>query len=438
LVGSPFEQLNRFLPYQLSTRNAQPATSQPSDSEGGTESGEIRKIVWKGALDIARHYPLFGSGVETFAYSYYQFRPKEHNLVSEWDFLYNKAHNEYLNYAATTGFVGLGTYLLFVVAFVWWFIRMYPNLDNPNKSEYIILALFSGWLSILITNFFGFSVVPVALYFYLIPAVCFAISSPFTQGVNSRQPLRLPSDTASSAGRSNNVQKLLIFLIVISTFYILNFAFRYWRADTFYAKAYQLAKTGGYKDAYDNYHRAINFLPSEPLYRSDLSYTTAVLAVLAFGQNEATLAGQLAEEAILQDAVALNTSPANLNFWKTRTRTYSTLGILDPRFKQKAIEALLGAKKLAPTDAKIVYNLGLLYDQVGESEKAIETLKETVTLKSNYRDAYYALAIMYHESGKNQEAIAQLELILKQFSPDDQMIKDKIKEWKTENKKITE
>jgi putative inorganic carbon (hco3(-)) transporter len=60
----------------------------------------------KGAWELTKKYPLFGSGVETFAYSYYNVRPVEHNLVTEWDFLYNKAHNEFLNYAATTGFVG--------------------------------------------------------------------------------------------------------------------------------------------------------------------------------------------------------------------------------------------------------------------------------------------------------------------------------------------
>ncbi len=41
---------------------------------GGTESGEIRKIVWKGALEVFRNNSVFGTGVETFAYSYYNYR----------------------------------------------------------------------------------------------------------------------------------------------------------------------------------------------------------------------------------------------------------------------------------------------------------------------------------------------------------------------------
>ncbi|MFH0772739.1 MAG: O-antigen ligase family protein, partial [bacterium] len=72
--------------------------SRPLEIVGGiTESLDIRKIVWKGAWELGKQYPLFGTGVETFGYAYYSVRPQAHNLTSEWDYLYNKAHNEYLN-----------------------------------------------------------------------------------------------------------------------------------------------------------------------------------------------------------------------------------------------------------------------------------------------------------------------------------------------------
>src|SRR3990167_563227 len=107
--------------------------SQSVADEGGTESGKIRKIVWKGAIDIWRAYPIFGTGVETFAFAYPTFRPAEHNLVSEWEFIYNKAHNEYLNFAANTGSVGLAFYLLLVVIMLISFYKVYrASSDNFN------------------------------------------------------------------------------------------------------------------------------------------------------------------------------------------------------------------------------------------------------------------------------------------------------------------
>lgn len=143
---------------------APPAGGGTQLETGGSESGDIRKIVWKGALGVWRRYPLFGSGVETFAYSYYNFRPAEHNLVSEWDFLYNKAHNEYLNFLATTGIFGLGTYLLLQVWISIWLLK-------HNQ-----VAFLSGLIALSVSNFFGFSTVPVALLFWLYPAFAFVLT----------------------------------------------------------------------------------------------------------------------------------------------------------------------------------------------------------------------------------------------------------------------
>lgn len=140
---------------------AKPANTEPTatSGEGGTESGDIRKIVWKGAFNIFKAYPILGTGPETFAYSYYQFRPVEHNLVSEWDFLYNKAHNEYLNYLANTGSVGFVSYATLII------FSLY-QIYKTKKFD-----LLAGYVSILVTNFFGFSVVVIQILFFLFPAM---------------------------------------------------------------------------------------------------------------------------------------------------------------------------------------------------------------------------------------------------------------------------
>src|SRR5690606_34366285 len=100
--GTSFAQLDSLtLPSLMANEQTQstPSPVIPSTPEapgGGTDSGKIRQIVWQGAVDIWKANPVFGSGVETFAYAYYLHRPADHNLTSEWDYLYNKAHNEYL------------------------------------------------------------------------------------------------------------------------------------------------------------------------------------------------------------------------------------------------------------------------------------------------------------------------------------------------------
>lgn len=129
--------------------------------EGVTESGDIRRIVWQGAVDLWKKYPIFGTGVETFAYSYYETRPVAHNNTSEWNFIYNKAHNEYLNFLATTGIIGLASYLFLIFASIKVFLR---------KLNLVKTALLAGYAGILVTNFFGFSTVTTALLFFLFGA----------------------------------------------------------------------------------------------------------------------------------------------------------------------------------------------------------------------------------------------------------------------------
>src|SRR3990167_2046009 len=158
---------NRFFTMHLFSwpNSSQQNTKQKSitTSEDVTESLDIRKIVWKGAVDLGLKNPLFGTGVETFAYSYYLVRPKEHNLTSEWDYLYNKAHNEYLNYFATTGFIGLVAYFFLLFSFfknagMVVFSRSKSITFNKYKSEDetygLQKALFAAWCTILVTNFF--------------------------------------------------------------------------------------------------------------------------------------------------------------------------------------------------------------------------------------------------------------------------------------------
>jgi O-antigen ligase len=135
--------------------------SQVPPTPGVSESGDIRKIVWVGAAELWKKYPLLGTGPETFAYSYYETRPSEHNLTSEWDFIYNKAHNEYLNFLATTGIIGFAGYLLVTLTSLKLFLE---------KTTLLKASLLAGFASILVTNFFGFSTVTIALLFFLFPA----------------------------------------------------------------------------------------------------------------------------------------------------------------------------------------------------------------------------------------------------------------------------
>ncbi|MFH1971017.1 MAG: O-antigen ligase family protein, partial [Patescibacteria group bacterium] len=372
---------------------------------GGTESGTIRKFVWEGAIDIWKAYPILGSGVETFAFSFYQYRPKEHNLVSEWDFLYNKAHNEYLNFLATTGTLGLLSYISLIVFIILTFIKSI-KMDNENKLFH--LALLSGFSSILITNFFGFSVTPVSLQFFLYPAISLSLRNSEEENINN---LKISSS-----------KKVTILLLGILTLFLLNSIIRYWLADLNFAKAKKLNDAGIFTNARENLLKAVNYSSKEAIFWSELSENSADISLVLKEKDDLETSKKLIESAIEEAKTAEKLSPNNLSVLRQIVTTYIKLSQVDINFLSFAKDYLEKSILLSPNDAKLYFNLGLIYANSTDTQKSIETLEKAVYLKENYKQARSSLATLYLKENEKDKAKEQLEFILKNIDPKDESI----------------
>ncbi|EKD52909.1 MAG: hypothetical protein ACD_61C00198G0001, partial [uncultured bacterium] len=322
--------------------------------------------------ELGKKYPFFGTGVETFGYSYYWVRPAAHNLTSESDFLYNKAHNEYLNFLANTGFFGLLTYLLLIVSILKLFFENW-RLELDNYASPLLL----GFVGILITNYFGFSVVNIALFFFLFPAIFLASSE----------------KTKIYSRKINLDGTFWILLIGAGTIWLLLGVLRMWRAD--------LAYTAGRSDLTEDLN-AIKLNPREPLYYAQLGNIQSLIAVQIIApQIDQLTASTPAEqrenanaylrqfindaEANISKAVSMNRY--NLNLLKTKARTELTLGILDPKYNLEAAQTLLKITELSPTDATNFFNVGILYSQLDKIDEARMAFQKAIDLKPDYQAA---------------------------------------------------
>ena len=373
-------------------RSALPALAETQEKLLITPSSDIRKIVWQGAINVWRHYPFLGTGPETFAQSYYWYRPREHNDTSEWDFLYNKAHNEYLNYLTTTGILGLGSYLLIIAVFVFWSLKKLKTksekLKTTTKNSKLLalncsftictlrFALLAGFIGLLVSRFFGFSTVTTNIFFFLFPAIAFVIIDKTVLEEKFVKKSKL------------SIVNYLQLVIILSTICYLLFAICcLWYADFLFAKGKKYIQANAPLEASDYFQAAIDFNHSEPLFHSELSNAASVLAFSLYSQNEATTAAQMADFAVQESDIALEISPYHLNLLKTRTKMLYNLAQTDEKYYQDALETLLRASGLAPTDAKVSYNLGILYYHLGQKNEAIKTMEKTVELKPNYEEA---------------------------------------------------
>jgi|CXWL01.1.fsa_nt_gi putative inorganic carbon (HCO3(-)) transporter len=100
---------------------------------------------WEKAVDIIKKYPVFGSGLNTYAKqtTYY-------------------AHNCYLQMAAETGIVGLITFLALIAVLFWRSVYVYSSLNDPFL-EVVLAGSLAGLAGFLLQSFFDTTLYSVQL-----------------------------------------------------------------------------------------------------------------------------------------------------------------------------------------------------------------------------------------------------------------------------------
>ncbi len=384
---------------------------------GGTPSEEIRKIVWQGALKVWQRYPIFGSGVETFAYSYYLDRPLAHNLVSEWDFLYNKAHNELLNTLANSGLAGLLTYLaLFAGVF---YLGLKHFLQDKNQSE--LLALLAGIVAMFISNFFGFSTVVTNLLLFGFFAIV------ILEEKEQKNEKNVTIKKIDDKDHISNNEYYMYSLILVVALFAISKVWSIWQADYLFTNGQNAFEKGNYQAGLPAIQEAIKKSPKEAFFYDELASDYAQLSIAFANEKQSTASAALAQSAIESNRYALSLNPVHLNFYKSQARIYIKLGQLDPKLYSYAEQSLVKAIALAPTDAKLYYNLALILEIMGNKDEALKNMEHAVSIKSNYLQARNELARMYFSSGDLEKAKDQYIFSLEKIAPNDKLIKEKLK-----------
>ena len=239
------------------------------------------------------------------------------------------------------------------------------------------MPILLGFISILITNYFGFSVVNIALFFFLFPAIYFS-------SLNQAQLKNI------KLGLNSSIGIIAVSAIALWTIWGLS---KSWRADI----AYNLGK-----ESYTEAQKAINLNPNEPIYYAQFGNINALVAVQLIepqiAKLPATASAELKQEAQayldqytsaaidnLNKAVTMN--PYNINILKTKAKTELTLALLDPKYNQTALQTLLKITELSPTESSNYFNIGLLYLNLGNKDLAMLAFQKAVDLKPDYQAA---------------------------------------------------
>lgn len=120
-----------------------------------SDPGYIRSGLWKGTVEMITSEPkvfMFGTGPETFPYFFQKFRPAELNYSSEWNYVFNKPHNYYLETWTEQGIIG-------VLAYLYLLFFLFKRADKRYSGSILAFA---------VTNIFGWPTVAPAVLFWLL------------------------------------------------------------------------------------------------------------------------------------------------------------------------------------------------------------------------------------------------------------------------------
>lgn len=121
--------------------------------------GSFRMFIWIRVLELIKDYPLFGVGIENLHIVFMERFSQDSIAMFGRVMVADKAHNEYLHLAVTSGIPSLIAYLTFLTKCA------YDNFKHLKDPVTLVLA--SAIFGYCIQAFFNISVVSVAYIFWV-------------------------------------------------------------------------------------------------------------------------------------------------------------------------------------------------------------------------------------------------------------------------------
>jgi putative inorganic carbon (HCO3(-)) transporter len=138
-----------------------------SDAPGGTtRTIRDRLNTYRAALEIIRHHPIVGVGLENYGVVYPQYRSASSEQLTP-DVVPTMVHNGYLQAAATTGIPGLLAYLALISSVLLTLVKDYRR-ETDRRSRWFVTAFAASIAGYLIQDLSGWLEISLSLFFWII------------------------------------------------------------------------------------------------------------------------------------------------------------------------------------------------------------------------------------------------------------------------------
>lgn len=362
-----------------------------SVSEATTES---RFMLWSMALKGLKERPLLGWGQENFNYVFNKYYDPKMYAQEQW---FDRTHNIIFDWLIAGGILGLGSYLFFYAALIWYIWRKTRSEYDFSASEKSILTgLLFGYL---IHNMFVFDNITSYILFFSIAAYVYARTTLWPHAVLHEY-------------RENRVVAPVVIVAMLAFMYVVN-------ARPLEANINLIAAIGqqsSFSKNLEHFNKALSYGSyGDPEIREQIMAVANM--VVGNAQASADLKQQILNLAESEGQNQIDRTPRD-------ARYYVLLGsLLDSAGKHDdALVYLNKATDLSPSKQSILFEIGSALVGKKEYEQAEEVFKKAYDLEPKYETAAvnYATVAIYNKK------LTLADELLSRFTADELANNDQI------------
>jgi len=344
---------------------------------------------------------FLGSGPGTFSLDFSKFKSADFNMTDIWQYTLDRAGNSFAEILATTGILGLLSYLGLIGFFLMISYRFFKEKSQVQEIKRYF-PFFAVLVGLLAGQFVYYQNTVLSFIFWFILAL--SVLSLQKEFKESKYSFRESPEKGLFFGVAT--------IVVIAGFLGLYFfATRFYLADAAYLKA--LVSTD-----VKNSEKAVSLNPYRAQYKILLSrfYLSQSLSGLAelekpTDQQDAQKiqdGAAKATKAIDLARIATEIYENNVAVWENRALLYREFQGFISGSSDWAVTSFKKAIDLEPTNPFFHTELGKLLLE-SNKEEAKKEFEKALKLKSNYSDAVIQQALIFESEGKTDEEINILE-----------------------------
>jgi len=189
------------------------------------QSVSVRGYYWRAGIEMFKSSPLTGVGIDRYGDYFKQFREASYALKYGFDITSNNAHNTFIQFFATAGFLTGVSYLVLIFTTI--YSGIYLLKHCPTESRGVILGLFASWLGFQAQSLVSIDNIAISIWGWLLGGSILGLRAKHSSHISLKDNSVI-SNRASKKVEINLLQPVVFLLVLIP---ILFFSTSFYKAE---------------------------------------------------------------------------------------------------------------------------------------------------------------------------------------------------------------